>query len=368
MKVYVLLLLCFLLHACRPAPGNSQQQRLPEQHFQQEEVVLDNLEVPWGMDQLPDGSLLFTERNGAIYHTDSNFANKRLIGTRKIDNPAEGGLLGLAVDPDYAKTNFIFIYETVVTGNRVVRLRFDSLQLTDETILVRGIPKAKYHDGGALRFGPDGYLYVGTGDARQPNLAQDTSSLAGKILRMTRDGEPAPGNPFGTLVYSYGHRNVQGLAWDADGQLFASEHGPSGEINGWCCHDELNKIVKGGNYGWPLVIGNDTCTGCILPVAHSGNDTWAPGGMVFVQNEGPAALQGKLVVACLRGKKLLVFQPGVPLPEQVLFDGTYKRLRNVIQLADGDLLMATSNRDGREAFPDKMDDRIIRIPAATQQP
>jgi glucose/arabinose dehydrogenase len=363
MKVTTMLCIAGLLCSCRPAPGSNKQQRLPEQHYHSETVVMENLEVPWGIDQLPDGNLLFTERNGSIYLTDNSFRNKRLIGTRKIDNPAEGGLLGLAIDPEFIKTGYIFLYETVVTGNRIVRLRLDNLQLTDETILVRGIPKAKYHDGGALRFGPDGYLYAGTGDARQPNLAQDTASLAGKILRMTRDGQPAADNPFGSLIYSYGHRNVQGLAWDAGGQLFASEHGPSGEINGWCCHDELNKIVMGGNYGWPLVIGNDTCPGCILPVAHSGNDTWAPGGLVFVNDKGPAALQGKLVMACLRGRKLLVFQPGVPLPEQVLYDGTYKRLRNIIQLANGELLMATSNRDGRETFPDKTDDRMIRIPA-----
>jgi len=324
-------------------------------------VLAENLEVPWGMDILPDGEVVFTERNGKISIINTISGKTTLLTTRKINNQAEGGLLGIAVDPDFESNGYLYIYETIETGNRIVRLSTDSLQITGETVLVRGIPKAKYHDGGILRFGPDGYLYAGTGDARQPDLAQDTSSLAGKILRMDRDGEPARDNPFANLVYSYGHRNVQGLAWDESGQLFATEHGPSGELNNWCCHDELNKIEAGNNYGWPLVIGNNNCANCTAPVAQSGDDTWAPGGLAFVDTSGPLLLHNKMVMACLRGRKLIIWNHKDGTQETVLLDGDFKRLRNLILLPNGSLLIATSNKDGREPLPNRNDDRLILL-------
>lgn len=323
-------------------------------------VLAEDLEVPWGLDELPDGHIIFTERNGRISLLDPENGNLTLFVEREIEDVGEGGLLGIAVDPAYTENGYIYIYETISTGNRIVRLDTDSGQYTGETVLVRGIPHAWNHDGGILRFGPDGYLYAGTGDAAQPGLAQDTASLAGKILRMDRNGEPAPGNPFGTLVYSYGHRNVQGVTWDKEGNMYASEHGPSGELNGWCCHDELNLIQPGGNYGWPLVIGDKNCEGCILPLAHSGNDTWAPGGILFIDEQAGVAWQQSILMACLRGRKLIVWNKDGTM-RQVMFDRTYKRIRNIIRLSDGSLLMATSNRDGREALPNRKDDRLFLI-------
>ncbi len=352
------ILLIPLLVGCRtPSTGQSERDTSAEGNI---EILAENLEVPWGLDELPDGRIIFTERNGRISLLDPENGNVSLFLEREIEDVGEGGLLGLAVDPSYAENGYIYIYETISTGNRIVRLETDSGQYAGETVLVRGIPHAWNHDGGILRFGPDGYLYAGTGDAAQPGLAQDTTSLAGKILRMNRDGEPASDNPFGTLVYSYGHRNVQGLTWDKEGKMYASEHGPSGELNGWCCHDELNLIQPGGNYGWPLVIGDKSCEGCISPLAHSGDDTWAPGGIVFIDEQAGVEWQQSILMACLRGRKLVVWNSDGTI-RQVMFDRTYKRIRNVIRLSDGTILIATSNKDGREALPNRDDDRLIRL-------
>jgi len=247
-----------------------------------------------------------------------------------------------------------------------LRARDGDPRLVEDRVLLADIPKARFHNGGVLRFGPDGMLYAGTGDARDPQRAQNPADLAGKILRMTREGLGAPDNPFAeglghALVYSLGHRNVQGLAWDASGQLWASEHGPSGEINGWCCHDEMNRIMPGENYGWPAVIGDDSRPGSVGPAAHSGEDTWAPGGCVFL---GPAwgSDEGDLVVAGLRGRRLLRFQPsGEGLVEQSPWlQDRYGRLRNVVAAPDGSLYALTSNRDGRGRAV-KGDDRVVRL-------
>lgn len=356
MQQYLVICCSLLFVSC--AQG---QQQETTNNVEPTKVIAQQLHVPWGMDELPDGQILFNERNGRVNSLDMTTGRQVLLMERPVNDQAEGGLLGLAIDPEFEQNHFVYIYETTETGNRIVRLIFQNNSLQDDQVILEGIPRAKYHDGGILRFGPDGYLYVGTGDARQPELAQDKNSLAGKILRIDRDGIAATDNPFKNAVYSYGHRNVQGLAWNNQGQLFATEHGPSGELNGWCCHDELNKIIPGGNYGWPNVIGDDNCEGCIAPLAHSGDDTWAPGGLIYVQDNGPTTLQGKLVLACLRGQQLLVFSENSTKPEEVLFDETFKRLRNIIQLKDGTIIFSTSNMDGRAAFPDRDDDRLIRI-------
>lgn len=327
------------------------------------EVLAENLEVPWGMDFLPDGRLLFTERTGKINMLDIANDTQQLLMDRKNKARAEGGLLGLAVDPDFENTGWIFIYETAEAGNRIVRLHLDGTLLTENKTLCDNIPAAMFHDGGILVFGPDGYLYAGTGDARDPESAQDLNSNAGKVLRMDKEGNAVADNPFGNLIYSYGHRNVQGIAWDNNGNMFATEHGPSGEINGWCCHDELNKIIAGGNYGWPLVIGDSNKKDMIAPLAHSGDDTWAPGGISFIQNMKAGELHHSILMACLRGRKLIAFQTdgNTIAKTQILFDGTYKRLRNIVQAPDGSILFCSSNMDGRESSPLKNDDKIYRI-------
>ena len=326
------------------------------------EVIAKNLKVVWGMDILPDGRLIFNEREGRISILNIETKEVKLLMEREIWDRAEGGLLGLAVDPQFTTNHYLFIYETAESGNRIVRLIFENEILIEDKILVDNIQKKMFHDGGILKFGPDGYLYAGTGDAREPNSAQDKNNLSGKILKMDRDGNAATDNPFKNLVYSYGHRNVQGLCWDENGNMFSSEHGPSGELNGWCCHDELNLIIKGGNYGWPEVIGDDEIAGkeFILPISHSGIDTWAPGGIINIKGKN------KILMACLRGEKLIQFNYQSDKNiisssiDKVYFNGDKGRLRNIIQLPDGSIIFCSSNRDGR-GDPDEEDDRIYKM-------
>ncbi|HZE87459.1 MAG TPA: PQQ-dependent sugar dehydrogenase, partial [Methylomirabilota bacterium] len=248
-------------------------------------VVADNLEVPWSLVFLPDRSILFTERPGRVrlINPEGKLQQEPLL-TIPVNAVSEGGLLGITIDPQFATSKFVYVYYTYAntsgnTLNRVVRYTFAKTTLTDPKMLVDAIPGNADHNGGRIKFGPDGYLYVTTGDAQNPSHAQDTSSLAGKILRMTTDGKPAPGNPFNTLIYSYGHRNPQGLAWDDKGQLWATEHGRSGNLSGL---DELNLIQAGKNYGWPIIQGDEKKAGMITPVINSGpTTTWAPSGAAF---------------------------------------------------------------------------------------
>jgi glucose/arabinose dehydrogenase len=237
------------------------------------------------------------------------------------------------------------------TMNRVVRLTMENeIFLVDEKIIVDAIPGASNHNGGRIKFGPDGYLYIGTGDAQEPSRAQDTNSLAGKILRVTDDGSPAPGNPFNNRIYSYGHRNVQGLAWDSNGQLWATEHGRSGALSGL---DEVNKIESGKNYGWPEIQGNETRDGMITAAKNSGNTTWAPAGMDYVA--------GSMYYAGLRGESLYEANvSGSQIPDVIThLKGQYGRLRDVVT-HNGMLYITTSNKDGRGS-PKEGDDKILRI-------
>lgn len=366
LTIYLLCISVTLLFNCssqNKPNSNAQKITLPKEP----EVVAQDLEVPWGMDFLPDGRLVFNERPGRISVADLKTKEVKLLLTRDISAKAEGGLLGLAVDPEFEKNHYIFIYETMGSGNRIVRLIFENETLTENKILLDSIPKKFFHDGGILRFGPDGFLYVGTGDARDPNSAQDLTSNAGKILRMDRDGNIPADNPFKNYIWSYGHRNVQGLCWTSDGTMFATEHGPSGELNGWCCHDEVNVIVKGNNYGWPKVIGDDIATGTILPFAHSGEDTWAPGGIIYVDDFNEQNKEvGSIIFACLRGERLVQFDINknqtitspINKDEKQLFPQIYGRLRNIILAPDGSIVFSTSNEDGR-GNAEKNDDRIM---------
>ena len=328
------------------------------------EIAAQDLQIPWGMDLLPDGRILLNERPGRINVLDLKTHTIKNLAQRDIWNRDEGGLLGLAVDPDFSATHYFFIYETIESGNRIVRMKMENDAVTEDKILVDSIPRQKFHDGGILRFGPDGYLYAGTGDAREPQNGQNLLTLAGKVLRMDKDGNIPADNPFHSYVWSYGHRNIQGFCWDDKGNMYASEHGPSGEINGWCCHDELNKIEKGKNYGWPLVIGNDTHDGVTIPLCQSGDDTWAPGGIAFVKNKNGG---GGIYMACLRGEKILVLNSsdGYKSIHEKLFEEEFGRLRNILLLPNGDLLFGTSNRDGR-GNPKSGDDKIYRVSSNNQ--
>ncbi|MEK7519727.1 MAG: PQQ-dependent sugar dehydrogenase [Patescibacteria group bacterium] len=330
----------------------------PEAKVPPVSVVADHLEIPWSMVFLPGGSMLFTERAGAVRlipvgGTLMEEPVARIAGVKHI---GEGGLLGIALHPNFAENNFVYLYYTYSdsgnnTLNRVSRFTFGYGAFSSERIVVDAIPGASNHNGGRLAFGPDGFLYITTGDAQEPSQAQNTQSLAGKILRVTDEGKAAPGNTFENRVYSYGHRNPQGLAWDAEGQLWATEHGRSGVLSGY---DELNKIERGRNYGWPVIQGNETAEGMERPVLHSGaTKTWAPGGMAFADNA--------LYFAGLRGTALYeVRVSGASVMFSEYFKNEFGRLRDAVWGPDGFLYIATSNRDGR-GEPISEDDRILKI-------
>lgn len=318
------------------------------------ETVAENLEIPWELVFLPNGDLLVTERPGRLLRIG---ANRQVIEISGVEHRGEGGLLGLALHPDFEQNSYIYLYLTTAEGggltNRVERYRLSGNRLSERTVIIENIPGASYHDGGRIAFGPDGKLYVGTGDAGDESSAQDTASLAGKILRVNDDGSVPHDNPFGNAVYSYGHRNVQGLAWDERGQLWATEHGRSGVASGF---DELNKIVKGGNYGWPEIQGDEIQGGMLAPELNSGaSDTWAPSGLAFSG--------GRLVFAGLRGASLYVADvvDGRARNLRAYFRGEYGRLRSVIEGPDGSLYFLTNNTDGRGS-PRPGDDRIISVP------
>lgn len=316
-------------------------------------VVQTDLEVPWGVAFLPNGDALFTERDsGRLIRMDGagDMAEVQTLPTRGY---GEGGCLGLAVSPDYKEDGYVYAYYTTDRDNRVVRFRLGE---EPEPILT-GIPFNTYHDGGRISFGPDGMLYVATGDAGDSSNSQDRTSLGGKILRITPDGGIPEDNPFPkSPVYSYGHRNVEGLAWDAEGRLYASEFG----LNRY---DEVNLIRPGENYGWPDVEGEGgEVRGYVDPITTWSTEEASPSGAEILKNGAIPQWEGDLFVAALRGERLWRLELG-PDGEVVGRDEVLSgagRIRNVVQAPDGSLWVTTSNRDGR-GTPDMHDDRIIRL-------
>lgn len=320
------------------------------------EVVAENLTIPWDMVFLPEGGYLVTERPGRLLHLKEDGSVVE-ISIDNVRHRGEGGLLGLTLHPHYSENNYIYLYITRPGGNGTInsveRYIFDGDTLSDQTIIVENIPGASYHDGGRIEFGPDGYLYIATGDATQEALAQDTNSLAGKVLRVTDEGGIPIDNPFGNAVYSYGHRNPQGLAWDTEGNLWQTEHGRSGVRSGF---DELNLIKKGGNYGWPIIQGDETRADMVTPVLHSGSSvTWAPASAAY--------FNGSIFFGGLRGETLYEARVGESKTNPELVEylvGEYGRIRTVRISPDGYIYFMTSNQDGRGA-PQSGDDKIIRV-------
>lgn len=309
--------------------------------------VATGIEVPWGLAFLPDKSALVSERDSGKV--------KRIAGGQVtdagtvpgVDPSSEGGLLGLAVDPQYPQRPYVYAYYSSSDDNRIARLTYRDGQLSEPTVILEGIPQAAVHNGGRIRFGPDGFLYAGTGDGADRPNSQNDDSLGGKILRITTDGEPAPGNPDGRAWISKGHRNVQGLAFDGK-QLYAAEFGQ----NTW---DELNAITSGANYGWPAGEGISQLDGMVDPIAQWGTDVASPSGIAFAK--------GHIFMASLRGERLwaIPVADGKRTGEPVaFFTGQYGRLRTVEAAPDGSLWLTTSNTDGRGETRSG-DDKILRV-------
>jgi len=332
----------------------------------QVQVVATGLEVPWEMRFLPDGSLVVTERAGRIVRVDPATGTVTPLGALPVAANGESGLLGLAVDPDFPAQPYLYVAYTYDSGgggllNRVSRLTLRGDAVGEEKILVDGIPAGSIHDGSRVAFGPDGSLWVTTGDAGQGSPAQDLGSLAGKVLRMDRDGRPAPGNPYpGSLVYSYGHRNPQGISWlPGDPQPFLTEHGPDR-------NDEVNHVEAGGNFGWPTFVGTTDTPGFVNPL-FTWTPTIAPAGAVFYEADAIPGWRGSLLFVTLKEQDLRRLTPGDAAfagvsQEDILLDGRFGRLRSIAVGPDGALYLGTSNRDGRGS-PGTDDDRILRVTA-----
>jgi glucose/arabinose dehydrogenase len=313
------------------------------------DTVVTGLAVPWGIAFLPDGTALVSERDTARILAVED-GRVRTVGRFDAAAPqGEAGLLGLAVSPTYRRDHLVFAYVSTAVDNRVVRMEYDGQRLGPPRVVLSGIPNGYIHDGGRLLFGPDGFLYVSTGETGQGELAQDPASLGGKILRITPDGDPAPGNPRpGSPVWTLGHRNVQGLAFDAHDRLWATEFGE----DTW---DELNRIEKGANYGWPLVEGRGGSPRFRDPLAQWRTDEASPSGLAY--------LDGYLWAGALRGERLWrigVHPDGTIGSPQDFFVGDYGRMRSVAVAPDGHLWVTTSNRDGR-GDPAPGDDRILEV-------
>ncbi len=312
------------------------------------DTVATGLEAPWGVTFLPDGTALVSERDTTRVVAIED-GEVRPVG--EIDEAVpdgEAGLLGLATSPTYDDDQLIYAYVSTGGDNRVLRMTYDGSELGAPEVVLDGIPNGGIHDGGRLEFGPDDMLYVSTGETGVPELSQDADSLGGKILRITPDGDPAPGNPReGSPVWTMGHRNVQGLAFDDQDRLWATEFGEQT----W---DELNLIDKARNYGWPLVEGKGDLKEYRNPYVQWRTDEASPSGLAF--------LDGDLWAASLRGQRLWqvpVTADGVGTPKDH-FVGAYGRLRTVVVAPDGNLWVTTSNRDGR-GDPAEQDDRILVV-------
>ncbi|WP_156325241.1 PQQ-dependent sugar dehydrogenase [Nonomuraea sp. SBT364] len=349
MRTLWLIMLVVTLAACSAAGGVTPAASAPASGPAvpspgEPRAVARDLAVPWAIAFLPGGDALVTERDTArLLRISGSGQVKELATIEGVVPDGEGGLMGVAV-----KDEQLFVYYTAASDNRIVRYRFTGDTLSEPKVIVQGIPKGGIHNGGRLAFGPDGHLYATTGETGDRPIAQDPGSLGGKILRMTTDGQPAGGNPFGTLVYSLGHRNVQGLAWDGSGRLYASEFGAS-------AYDELNLIEAGGNYGWPEVEGRGDDPKFRNPIVTWDTSEASPSGLAFAA--------GSLWMGALRGERLWQIplaadgSPGTPVGH---YGGTYGRLRAVSAAPDGTLWAGTSNKDGRGRVREG-DDKILAV-------
>jgi len=316
-------------------------------------VIAENLDEPWEV-QFLDDAFYISERTGSIVTVhDGQEDRKPVEFDQNLSNQAEAGLLGIELPDDFNETGTAFAYysyeEAGTYFQRVVTIEETEEAWIETEILLDEIPGGQVHQGGRLQIGPDDRLYITTGDAAEPELAQDLDSLAGKILRMEQDGSLPDDNPFeDSYVYSYGHRNPQGLAWTPDGELYAAEHGAE-------TLDEINHITAGNNYGWPVIEGDEEEDGMEAPILHSGDDTWALSGMAYINEH--------FYFAALRGESVRQFDPVQETEEVIVSD--VGRVRDVLPAEDG-IYFITNNTDGR-GNPDEADDRLIFEPFPINQ-
>ena len=337
------------------------------------ETVVSGLDTPWDLAWGPDGQIWVTERGGRVSRVNPASGQRTTAGQlADVAESGESGLMGMTFHPDFATQPYVYLSHTYLQSgslrNRLVRARWDGQALGAPEVLLANIPASGIHDGSRLAIGPDRLLYMTTGDASSADLAQDRSSLAGKVLRLTLTGQPAPGNAFGTVVYSFGHRNAQGLVFNTStGALYSTEHGPGD-------NDEVNLIASGRNFGWPTVHGTcDDDIGAERAFCQANNvveplTTWTPtiapaGADLYLADLIPQ-WKGSLLFASLRGSalyRLTLSADGQRVTaREALFRDVYGRLRDVLVAPDGTVYLATSNRDGRGS-PASDDDRILRI-------
>jgi aldose sugar dehydrogenase len=356
----------------RGAPAAPEPARYPTRSGASLEVstFVPGLEVPWSMAFTSNERLFVTERPGRVRVVEKGrLVEKPLAVLADVEAAGESGLMGLALAPDYGRSRELFLcYAYDAPGGtavRVARFRDDGDALSQRKVLIEGIPAARFHAGCRLRFGPDGKLYATTGDATQGKIAQDLGSLGGKTLRINSDGTIPADNPFpGSPVYSYGHRNSQGLDWNPNrGLLVETEHGPSG-FDGPGGGDEVNIVEAGKNYGWPVVHHRQSRAGMVSPVLEY-TPAVAPSGASFSRGDLLPDFRGDFFFGTLRGERLIRvrFDPSDPrrvVETEELLQGVYGRLRDVVSGPDGALYVSTSNRDGRGS-PRPGDDRILRV-------
>ncbi|MBD2134890.1 PQQ-dependent sugar dehydrogenase [Sphaerospermopsis sp. FACHB-1094] len=334
------------------------------------EEVVTGLEVPWGIAFLPNQDMLVTERPGRVRLVRNGQLIPQPVATINVTESGEDGLLGIATHPNFAENRFFYIYYTADKNgsqvNRVERWRLSQNGLTasPDKVIVDNIPVAQFHNGGRIRFGPDGMLYIGTGDAREPQISQDVNSLAGKILRVTPDGQVPPDNPYANNpVYITGIRNTQGFDWLDKSTLWVTDHGPSGDL-GRRGHDELSLAKAGDNLGWPTIYRCESKKGMVTP-SIVWREALPPGGAVIYTGNSLPEWKGSLIIATLRSQHLqrVVFNPQSPQKierHEVYLQGQYGRLREAIMGTDGELYVTTSNCDGRGNCPPQRD-KILRI-------
>ena len=372
--ILILSVLTSVLSCASPPPGRGagEVENSPQSQTSfKVETIVGNLEVPWSIVWAPDGRMIFTERPGRVrVFQNGKLQSQPLFVVPDVDTGGETGLMSVALHPQFQSNQFIYLsYGYSSNGDfvRVVRYRETPTGFTDRKVIVEKLPSAQFHAGCRLRFGPDGKLYITTGDATDRNLAQQLNSLAGKILRLNDDGTVPSDNPFVDRsdarpeIFAYGSRNAQGIDFQpGTNLLFETEHGPSG-FDGPGGGDEVNIIDRGKNYGWPVIHHRETRAGMEAPLLEY-TPACAPASGMFYRGSQLPQFKGNFFFGCLRGTRMIrvVLDGRRVVSEENLLEGKYGRIRDIAEGPDGFIYFSTSNRDGR-GRPASDDDRIMRL-------